>query len=578
MASESTSSQQSQQLLPSSKVNFRCKEGIIGFNNAIALCEHPNKLYRPMLSFLSNCCINKALTLQPTAMYVEYLKEFWYTTKVEEETKTITLSLSWCDKPLSFTQDEFRSAIGLPIYKDVVPLPLKETVRAGLVTLGLFDKDKPTLSSTVLVNSSPLKMKYFTPIWKLFMQYIIKCLGGMQGSHDQMNLNQQTIAYCLIWGLEIAIVAIIFSDLIHKLQNGKKHRELNICYTRFLSLIFEKLLGENYISNDLTLPKQSLIPPVGEVNADDTDDKSLYRASVQPVTQPKAPTDLKTKKKRIPPSSKPKSPYKVRVILPKKQVAETQHAEVTVATADATKSLVASELAEEQVNQPSAVEAEKKHTPYLKTLKNSRPLPDFEEYAVSTSVYTSSIRRTQEVRYTVPEVLDMPYPGGRIRLRYKEFGELIQPFKDPERVSQLVRKLLKTTAEKPSIRRIYASQYAISNLQNRNLFSESKKTNLPSPSHLNDDYRDELKETNGEKYLEAHYTNIEPLGKALPRKEKDPGCFTLPCFINNMCFNKALADLGASISVMPYSTYTTLGLGDLIPTKLIVELVDRTVK
>ncbi|GKA48213.1 retrovirus-related pol polyprotein from transposon TNT 1-94, partial [Tanacetum coccineum] len=74
---------------------------------------------------------------------------------------------------------------------------------------------------------------------------------------------------------------------------------------------------------------------------------------------PKTPTDLKTKKKRIPPSSKPKSPYKVRVILPKKQVAETQHTEVTVATADATKSLVASELAEEQVNQPSAAEAEK---------------------------------------------------------------------------------------------------------------------------------------------------------------------------------------------------------------------------
>ncbi|GJR83425.1 hypothetical protein Tco_0154210 [Tanacetum coccineum] len=29
---------------------------------------------------------------------------------------------------------------------------------------------------------------------------------------------------------------------------------------------------------------------------------------------------------------------------------------------------------------------------------------------------------------------------------------------------------------------------------------------------------------------------------------------------------------------MPYSTYNTLGLGDLIPTKLIVELADRTVK
>ncbi|GJT43780.1 putative reverse transcriptase domain-containing protein [Tanacetum coccineum] len=40
----------------------------------------------------------------------------------------------------------------------------------------------------------------------------------------------------------------------------------------------------------------------------------------------------------------------------------------------------------------------------------------------------------------------------------------------------------------------------------------------------------------------------------------------------------ALANLGASVSVMPYSTYLTLGLGDLVPTKLIVELADRTIK
>ncbi|GJZ23008.1 hypothetical protein Tco_0560467 [Tanacetum coccineum] len=372
MASESTSSQQSQQLIPSSKVNFRCTDSIIGFNNVVALLEHSNELYRPMLSFLSNCCINRALTLQPTAMYVEYLKEFWYTAEVEEETKTITFLLSWWDKPLSFTQDEFISAIGLPICKDVVPLPPKETVRAGLATLGLFDKDKPTLSSTVLVNSSPLKMKYFSPIWKLFMQYIVKCLGGMQGSHDQMNLNQQTIAYCLIWGLEIDIGGIIFSDLVHKLQNGKKNRELNICYTRFLSLIFEKLLGRDYVSNDLTLVKPHTItaasfqkPLTSEVpltshmlkvaKLSEEPEQSL----IPPSRESKATTDLKTKKKKIPPSSKPKSLYKVKVILPKKQVAKAQHAEVTVAIDDATKSLVASELAEEQGNQLSATEAKK---------------------------------------------------------------------------------------------------------------------------------------------------------------------------------------------------------------------------
>ncbi|GJR60588.1 hypothetical protein Tco_1502750 [Tanacetum coccineum] len=195
-----------------------------------------------------------------------------------------------------------------------------------------------------------------------------------------------------------------------------------------------------------------------------------------------------------------------------------------------------------------------------------------------------------------------PYPTYRYGVvRYKEFGELIQPFKDPERVSQLDRKLLKTTvwkrrlqetmmeltleeslsmflseiakrhdehsnlikeiqgssdfalrnkkasikaleiqvrqmsiilhkklsgnlqsltkiklrgndetistsvkADKPLIRRIDASQYAVSNLQNRNLFFESKKMTLPSPNHLNDDYWNELKETDGEKDPEAH--------------------------------------------------------------------------
>ncbi|GJX24213.1 hypothetical protein Tco_0228658 [Tanacetum coccineum] len=62
------------------------------------------------------------------------------------------------------------------------------------------------------------------------------------------------------------------------------------------------------------------------------------------------------------------------------------------------------------------------------------------------------------------------------------------------------------------------------------------------------------------------------------RKEKYPGSFTLPCFINNVCFDNAIANLGASVSVMPLSTYLNLGLGELAHTKLKVELADRTVK
>ncbi|GJZ70702.1 homeodomain-like protein [Tanacetum coccineum] len=76
--------------------------------------------------------------------------------------------------------------------------------------------------------------------------------------------------------------------------------------------------------------------------------------------------------------------------------------------------------------------------------------------------------------------------------------------------------------------------------------------------------------------MNVHHSSI--LKDALPPKEKDLRSFTLPCNINNMCFDKALADLGANVSVMPYSTFTNLGLGKLAPTKLITELADKTVK
>ncbi|GJY17019.1 reverse transcriptase domain-containing protein [Tanacetum coccineum] len=62
------------------------------------------------------------------------------------------------------------------------------------------------------------------------------------------------------------------------------------------------------------------------------------------------------------------------------------------------------------------------------------------------------------------------------------------------------------------------------------------------------------------------------------QKEKDLGSFTLPCFIDNVCFDNALVDLGASVSVMPLLTYLNLGLGELAHTKLTVELADKTVK
>ncbi|GJS50429.1 hypothetical protein Tco_0623791 [Tanacetum coccineum] len=95
---------------------------------------------------------------------------------------------------------------------------------------------------------------------------------------------------------------------------------------------------------------------------------------------------------------------------------------------------------------------------------------------------------------------------------------------------------------------------------------------------LYDDCYDEEEGSYRLKDLDAYSIRVALLDDALPTKEKDSGSFTLPCFINNLCFNKAVANLGASVSVMPFSTYTNLGIGELSSTKLIVELADRTVK
>ncbi|GJY46544.1 DNA-directed DNA polymerase [Tanacetum coccineum] len=81
----------------------------------------------------------------------------------------------------------------------------------------------------------------------------------------------------------------------------------------------------------------------------------------------------------------------------------------------------------------------------------------------------------------------------------------------------------------------------------------------------------------GPQFSEA-YSEASHINNSIPRKEKDPGSFTLPCFINNVCFDNALADLGAIVSVMPLSTYLNLGLGELAHTKLTVELADMIVK
>ncbi|XP_070009891.1 uncharacterized protein [Nicotiana sylvestris] len=61
-------------------------------------------------------------------------------------------------------------------------------------------------------------------------------------------------------------------------------------------------------------------------------------------------------------------------------------------------------------------------------------------------------------------------------------------------------------------------------------------------------------------------------------KLEDPGAFTIPCTIWIVDFAKALCDLGASINLMPYSIFKTLGIGQPRPTSMRLQMADRTMK
>ncbi|GKE38257.1 reverse transcriptase domain-containing protein [Tanacetum coccineum] len=61
----------------------------------------------------------------------------------------------------------------------------------------------------------------------------------------------------------------------------------------------------------------------------------------------------------------------------------------------------------------------------------------------------------------------------------------------------------------------------------------------------------------------------------VPPKIGDPGSFLIPCNFKTFSCN-ALADLGASINLMPYSLYAKLSLETLKPTKMSVRLADRS--
>jgi hypothetical protein len=93
----------------------------------------------------------------------------------------------------------------------------------------------------------------------------------------------------------------------------------------------------------------------------------------------------------------------------------------------------------------------------------------------------------------------------------------------------------------------------------KDLVTIKRKTNVPKKA-----------------YLTEQVSSI--LQCKLPIKYKDPGCPTIACMIGESQINRALLDLGASVNLLPYSVYLKLGLGELKPTTVTLQLADRSLK
>nr|GEY15593.1 reverse transcriptase domain-containing protein [Tanacetum cinerariifolium] len=116
------------------------------------------------------------------------------------------------------------------------------------------------------------------------------------------------------------------------------------------------------------------------------------------------------------------------------------------------------------------------------------------------------------------------------------------------------------------------------------------KPNIPYPLRLNDQKIREKATNQTDKLFQIFKIFSSTLAKIplnencsamllkkLLEKMGDPGKFLIPCDFSGMDVCHALADLGASINLMPLSIWKKLSLPELTPTRMTLELVDRTI-
>nr|GFB26593.1 hypothetical protein [Tanacetum cinerariifolium] len=105
------------------------------------------------------------------------------------------------------------------------------------------------------------------------------------------------------------------------------------------------------------------------------------------------------------------------------------------------------------------------------------------------------------------------------------------------------------------------------------------KANLPYPSRLQKEKLREKDDILAAKFMKSFeiYTSNSVSPTHLYTCRSDPGRFLIPCDFTRLDNCLALADLGASINLMPLSIWKKLRLPTFNDTKMVLDLVDRTI-
>ncbi|GJZ87531.1 retrovirus-related pol polyprotein from transposon TNT 1-94 [Tanacetum coccineum] len=249
-------------------------------NNVVGNFSYPQSTpaYKEICKFLMNCPLAEAFTRTSSVVYQNFLKEFWCTTIVYDlnpptndfEVRPLKefkfqFSVMNGKKLLTIDFKTFTESTGINYYDGTyVSHPSPEAVKAELakiiINLVLLDMT-PVLKNcfscdledlVYLYNSSPRydtrPENCFPVAWRILFTFGIQVLGGNYSSTEQTNSIQQLLAYCLLTGIKVDILKIIYSDLVTSITN--KSRKKYVSYPRFIACTLEVLLGTSYTQNE----------------------------------------------------------------------------------------------------------------------------------------------------------------------------------------------------------------------------------------------------------------------------------------------------------------------------------------